>query len=120
MVYFKLGVQGEGFTFFLPDSYRKPIKVFGSGIRRSISGVAKRDVTVRKYTFEMGFEYMTQREYLNFFEMFKKNVDEGKNLTFIDDEGTYTVLWGSDGFGLDERKQDDDIYWSGTILLEEV
>lgn len=120
MSYFKLGVQGEGFAFFLPDSYRKPLKVLGSGIRRSINGKAKRDVISKKYMFELGFDYLSEKEYRNFLEIFKKNIDEGKNLTFIDDEGTYTVIWGSDGFGLDDRKQDDEIYWSGTIFLEEI
>jgi len=120
MTYFKLGVEGEGYAFFLPDSYRKPVKVLSSGIKRTISGKAKRDIIARKYNFEMSFEYLTQREYIKLFEMFKKNVDEGKDLIFTDDEGTYTVLWGSDGFGLDDRKQDEEIYWSGTIILEEI
>jgi len=119
MSYFQLGVEGEGFIFFLPDTYRKPIKVLGSGIRRSISGTARRDVTAIKRTFELGFNDLSHAEYLNFFEMFNKNINEGKALTFIDDEGTYTVTWGSDGFGLDDRVQDEEIYWSGTIVLEE-
>lgn len=120
MSYFKLGVEGEGYAFFLPDTYRKPIKVLGSGIRRSINGTARRDVTAKKYMFELGFEYVSEQEYLNLLAMFEKNIDEGKNLTFVDDEGTYTVIWGSDGFGLDDRKQDNQIYWSGTIFLEEI
>lgn len=120
MSYFKLGVQGEGFVFFLPDSYRKPLKILGSGIRRSINGTAKRDVVATKYTFELGFDYLSEKEYLNFMQIFRKNNEEGKDLTFVDDEGTYTVLWGSDGFGLDERKPDEEIYWSGNIILEEI
>jgi hypothetical protein len=120
MSYFKLGVQGEGFAFFLPDSYRKPLRVLGSGVRRTINGTAKRDVVAKKYTFELGFNYLSQKEYLNFLEVFSKNIDEGKNLTFVDDEGTYTVIWGSGGFGLDDRLQDDEIFWSGTIILEEI
>ena len=120
MSYFKLGVVGEGYAFFLPDSYRKPLKVLGSGIRRSINGTAKRDVVAQKYMFELGFEHLTHNEYTNFLQIFNKNISEGKDLTFVDDEGTYLVTWGSDGFGLDDRQQDEEIFWSGTIFLEEI
>lgn len=120
-MYFKIGVQGEdGFIFFLPDNYRKLIKVLGSGIRRTINGTAKRDIITKKHTFELGFEYASEKEYLNFLEVFKKNVDQGKNLIFIDDEGGYDVIWSGESFGLDERKQDEGIFWQGTIFLEEI
>jgi len=120
MSYFKLGVEGEGFVFFLPDTFKKPLKILGSGIRRSINGTARRDVVATKHMFELGFDFLSESEYQNFLHVFHKNVTEKKDLTFVDDEGTYTVMWGSDGFGLDERKQDSEIFWSGVIMLEEI
>lgn len=120
MSYFKLGVQGEGFTFFLPDSYKKSVKTLGSGVKRSINGKAKKDVIRNINTFEIGFDYLPDREYLNLYEMFRKNTEEGKDLIFEDDQDSFIVLWGADGFGLDDRKQDDEIFWSGVMILEEI
>lgn len=118
---FKLGTEGEGYAFFLPDNYRKPLKVIGSGIRRSINGTARRDVIATKYNFEMSFDYVSENEYKNLIQLFFLNIEDGVTLKFTDDEGeTYDVIWGSETFGLDERKQDEGIFWSGTILLEQV
>lgn len=122
MTYFRLGVKGEGgFFFFLPDSYRKPIKILGSGIRRTISGKAKRDIITTKTSFELGFEFLGEKEYLNLYKLFDENINKGKDLVFIDDEdGEYDVVWGSDTFGLDERIKNEEIHWAGTIFLEEI
>lgn len=120
MTYFRLGVAGEGFSLFTPDSYNKSEKVIGSGIRRTISGKAKRDIITTKHTLSLGFENINDLEVANLYAQFERNVRQGKNLTFIDDEGnTFLVMWG-EGFGIDERAKHDEIYWSGTIVLEEI
>lgn len=117
---FKLGVEGEGFFFFLPDSYNKDLQVFGSGVRRSINGTGRRDITGKKYIFQMTFEWASALDSANLFALFTKNIDEEKVLTFEDDSGSYQVMWGGNNFGLSERKQSVDEYWSGTIILEEI
>jgi hypothetical protein len=55
------------------------------------------------------------------YEQFLKNIEDGKDLTFADDEGVeYTVMFAGDSFGISDRQSDEDIFWSGTINLEEV
>lgn len=120
MDYFKLGVVGEGYALFLPDSYNKSEKVIGSGIRRTISGKAKRDIITTKHTITLGFENINSLEVANLYAQFDKNINMGKNLTFIDDEGnSFLVMWG-DAFGIEERGKFEEIYWSGSIILEEI
>jgi hypothetical protein len=121
MDHFRLGVKGEGYAFFLPDSFNKDTKIIGGQIRRSISGKAKRDITTIKKVFSMGFTYLSADEVAAIYEQFLKNIEDGKDLTFIDDEGNeFTVMFGGDNFGISDRQADEDIYWSGTINLEEV
>jgi hypothetical protein len=121
MNYFKLGVKGEGYAFFLPDSYNKETKVIGGQMRRTISGKAKRDIITTKKVFSMGFTYLSADETAALYEQFLKNIEDGKDLTFADDEGVeYTVMFAGDSFGISDRQSDEDIFWSGTINLEEV
>ena len=118
--YFKLGVQGEGFAFFLPDNYTKYKQIIGSEVRRSINGKAHRDVITVKHTYELSFDFLSDDEYKNFALLFLKNMN-GQDLIFVDDEGEmFNVMWGSDSFGLSSRVQFDEVYWSGTISLEEI
>jgi hypothetical protein len=120
MNYFKLGVQGEGFSLFFPDSYSKDKKIIGSGIRRTISGKGKRDIVTTKSTINLGFEAASELETASLFAQFEKQVEQGKELTFIDDEeNSFIVLW-SDNFGLSERIKGSEVHWSGNIVLEEV
>ena len=121
MEYFKLGVDGEGFTFFIPDGYRNIPKTIGTGIRRTISGTAKTDIVAIKRSFELTFDYVTDQECIGLYAQFLKFAEEGKNLTFYDDEGgSYQVVWGTDVFGLDTRIKSEKTSWSGMIVLEEV
>lgn len=119
--WFKLGVEGEGFIFFLPDSYSNREVILGSGIKRSISGRARRDVIATKNMISLTFDYATEDETANLYELFNRNIKRGQVLKFVDDEEKeYNVIWGGDSFGLSDRVQAEDIYWSGTIELEEV
>lgn len=121
MSYFKLGVDGEGFSFFIPDGYRNIPKTIGTGIRRTINGTAKSDVVAVKRSFELNFEYVTEQECVSLYSQFLKYAEEGKTLTFYDgNETPYQVIWGTDVFGLDNRLKSEEPLWSGTILLEEV
>lgn len=121
MSYFRLGIEGEGFHFFLPDNFSRRPNVIGTPVRRTITGSAKRDVIAIKNTFELGFADMSNQEYIIMYTIFLKNIEDGKELTFIDDEDNqYDVIWGAESFGLEERIQGKDIFWSGTIVLEEV
>ena len=113
MNYFRLGVKGEGYAFFYPDSYKKDEQIIGSTPRRTISGRYSRDVITTKYQFTLTFSYLTELE--------NANIKEGKDLTFIDDQGNeFTVSWGQQNYGLSDRVQASEVYWSGTIVLEEV
>lgn len=121
MNYFKLGVKGEGYTFFLPDSYKNDEQIIGSQPRRTISGKMRRDVITTKRQFTMSLSYMSELENLNLYIQFEKNIKQGKDLTFIDDLGEeYLVAWGQQNYGLADRAQSEEVYWSGTIVLEEV
>ncbi|AGY48343.1 hypothetical protein Slash_54 [Bacillus phage Slash] len=118
---FKLGVKGEGYAFFLPDSYNKDTKVIGGQMRRSISGKAKRDIITTKKVFSLGFTFLSADETAAIYEQFLKNIEDGKNLTFADDEGVeYTVMFANDSFGISDRQAADEVFWSGNINLEEV
>lgn len=120
MAYFKLGVNGEGYALFVPDSYSKDEKIIGSSIRRTISGKAKRDIITTKHTFSLEFDEVTDKVVAILYAQFEKYVREGKELTFVDDEGkSYKVHWG-DNFGLTDRSKNEHLLWSGTITLEEV
>lgn len=120
MNYFKLGVDGEGYTFFVPSSYSNDEKVLGSGIRRTINGTAKRDIITTKRSISLGFENLEDIEVANLYAQFEKYVRQGKKLSFFDDKGNkYFVHWG-DNFGISERQKNETILWSGTINLEEV
>ncbi|QJT70401.1 hypothetical protein [Microcystis phage MaeS] len=121
MAYFKLGVKGEGYTFFLPDSYKNDEQIIGTTPRRTISGKYRRDVITTKRQFTLVFSYMTELEVATIYAQFEKNIKLGKDLTFIDDQGKeYLVGWGQQNFGLNERTQSSEVHWSGTIVLEEV
>lgn len=121
MNYFRLGVKGEGYAFFLPDSYKNDEQVIGSTSRRTISGKLRRDIITTKHIITLGFSYMSKLETANLYAQFEKNIKEGKDLTFIDDENKeYLVAWGQPSFGLSDRGQAEEIYWSGAITLEEV
>lgn len=120
MSYFMLGVDGEGYAFFQPDNYRKSPMVIGTGIRRTISGKAKQDIVAVKHSFEISFEWLSNNEQKALMAQFFKNVEDGKDLVLQDDEGTYNVMWSGNVFGLDNRVQHGEIYWSGSILLEEI
>jgi hypothetical protein len=119
--YFKLGVKGEGYAFFLPDSYKNDEQIIGSQLRRTLSGKAKRDVITTKRQITLGFSYMTELETANLYAQFEKNIKQGKDLTLFDDQNReYLVMWGQQNFGLSDRNQSEEIYWSGSIILEEV
>lgn len=121
MNYFRLGVKGEGYAFFYPDSYKKDEQIIGSTPRRTISGRYSRDVITTKYQFTLTFSYVTELENANLYAQFNNNVKEGKDLTFIDDQGEeFMVSWGQQNYGLSDRVQASEVYWSGTIVLEEV
>lgn len=121
MQHFRLGVKGEGYAFFLPDSYKNDEQIIGSQPRRSISGKLKRDVITTKHQITLGLSYMTELENAGLYAQFEKNIKQGKNLTFIDDQGKeYLVAWGQQNYGLAERGQVEEVYWSGSIMLEEV
>jgi len=121
MNYFRLGVKGEGYAFFLPDSYNNDEQIIGSQARRSISGKLKRDVIATKRKITMNMSYITELECASIYAQFEKNVKNGKDLTFIDDQGKeFLVSWGQQNFGLAERAQTEEVHWSGTIVLEEV
>lgn len=117
---FKLGVKGEGFFFFLPDSYNKDTKIIGNQLRRTINGKASRDVTALKKNVALTFEFLDVDETAALYELFLRNIEDGKVLTFGDEEEEFDVIWASDSFGINDRKANEDIYWSGTITLEEV
>jgi hypothetical protein len=118
---FKLGVKGEGYAFFLPDSYNKDTKVIGGQMRRTINGKAKRDIITTKKVFALSFTYLTADETVAIYAQFEKNILDGKDLTFADDEGIeYTVMFSTDSFGISDRQAKEEVYWSGTINLEEV
>lgn len=121
MNYFRLGVKGEGFAFFQPDSYKNDEQIIGSQTRRTISGKLKRDVITTKRQFVLGLSYISELENANLYAQFEKNIKQGKDLTFIDDEGKeYLVAWGQQNYGLADRAQSEEVYWTGTITLEEV
>lgn len=121
MNYFRLGVKGEGYAFFLPDSYKNDEQIIGSQPRRTISGRLKRDVITTKRQITLGLSYMTELENAGLYAQFEKNIREEKDLTFIDDQGKeYLVAWGQQNYGLADRGQAEEVYWSGTIILEEV
>jgi len=121
MNYFRLGVKGEGYAFLLPDSYRNDEQIIGSQPRRTISGRLKRDVITTKRQITLTFSYIGELENAGLYAQFEKNIHEGKDLTFIDDQGLeYLVAWGQQNYGLSERMQTEEVYWSGTIILEEV
>lgn len=121
MNYFRLGVKGEGYAFFLPDSYKNDEQIIGSQSRRTISGRLRRDVITTKRQITLGFSYMSELENANLYAQFEKNIKDGKDLTFIDDTGNeYLVGWGQQNYGLADREKAEDVYWSGTITLEEV
>lgn len=121
MSYFKLGVNGEGFAFFVPDNYNRDVQVIGNAPRRTINGSLKRDVITTKRIVSLTFSYVTELECATLYAQFEKNINEGKNLTFVDDRGeTIIVAWGQQNFGLNDRAQTEDVHWSGTIVLEEV
>ncbi|AKQ08210.1 hypothetical protein PP655_gp018 [Bacillus phage PBC4] len=118
--YFKLGVDGEGYAFFIPSSYSKPEKILGSGTRRTISGKGKRDIVTTKSSFTLGFESLDVDEVANLYTQFEKYSKQGKNLSFFDDSGKkYFVHWGEE-FGINERIKNGVELWSGSITLEEV
>jgi len=118
---FKLGVKGEGYAFFLPDSYSKDTKVIGGQMRRTISGKAKREIIATKKVFVLGFTFLSADETAALYEQFDKNIEQGKDLTFADDDGIeYTVMFSTDNFGISDRQSNEETYWSGTINLEEV
>ena len=117
---FSIGTTEEGFAFFLPDTYSKSNRILGSGIRRSINGTARRDVTARKNIFTLGFEDMSDSQLAQLFTVYQLCIDNSKVLTFKDDEGEYQVIWGGDSFGISERVKGEGINWSGNIILEEV
>lgn len=121
MSYFKLGVQGEGYAFFLPDSYKNDEQVIGSAPRRTISGKLRRDVITTKRQITVTLSYISELENATLYAQFEKNIKQGKDLTFIDDSGaTFIVAWGQQNYGLGERGQTENITWSGTIVFEEV
>lgn len=121
MPQFRLGVKGEGYAFFLPDSYKKDEQIIGTQPRRTLSGKMKRDVLTTKYQITLTFSYISELECANLYAQFEKNIKQGKDLTFIDDQNKeYSVMWGQQNFGLSDRAQTEEIYWSGTIMLEEV
>lgn len=118
--YFKLGVDGEGYAFFLPSSYNKAEKILGSGTRRTINGTAKRDIITNKNTFSLGFESLDEDEVANLYIQFEKYSKQGKKLSFFDDkDNKYFVHWGEE-FGINERQKNGTELWSGSITLEEV
>lgn len=118
--YFKLGVDGEGYAFFIPSSFSKPEKILGSGTRRTINGKAKRDIITTKHTFTLGFESLTVDEVANLYAQFEKYAKQGKKLSFFDDnDNKYFVHWGEE-FGINERQKNGIELWSGSITLEEV
>ena len=118
---YKLGVKGEGYAFFLPDTYNKDEQIIGNTPRRTISGKLKRDVITTKFRFTLTFSYVSELECASLYSQFEKNIKEGKDLVFIDETGDeYVVCWGQQNFGLADRTQTEDIYWNGTIVLEEV
>lgn len=118
--YFKMGVDGEGFAFFIPDSYSITKMTLGSGIRRSINGKAHQDVVAIKHKIDMSFSLLNKSEFQNFASLYLRNVEDGMDLRFIDDEeNEYVVMWSGD-FNINERVQDEEIYWNGTITLEEI
>ena len=117
--YFKLGSSTIGNVFFVPDGYKKSIQTIGSDVRRSINGTARRDVITYKHHFELSFSCMDEYEYNNFLSLYLSFIN-GSVLTFVDDEeDSYRVIWAGD-FGIEDRLQEQDIFWSGTITLEEV
>lgn len=119
--YFRLGVKGEGYAFFSPDSYKNDELIIGSSPRRTISGKLRRDVITTKRQITLTFSYMSELEVAALHSQFEKNILMGKDLTLFDDlEGEYLVAWGQQNFGLSDRAQTEVTYWSGTILLEEV
>lgn len=121
MNYFRLGVKGEGYAFFLPDSYKNDEQIIGSTPRRTISGKLRRDVITTKRQITLGFSYMSELENATLYAQFEKNIKQGKDLTFIDDQNKeYLVSWGQQNYGLADRAQAEEVYWSGTITLEEV
>lgn len=121
MNYFKLGVQGEGYAFFFPDTYKNDEQIIGSQSRRTISGKLKRDIITTKRQITLGISYITELENAMLYAQFEKNIKQGKDLTFIDDQNKeYLVLWGQQNYGMAERAQAEEVYWSGTIMLEEV
>ena len=121
MNYFRLGVRGEGFAFLLPDSYKNDEQIIGSQPRRTISGKLRRDVITTKRQITLTLSYISELECANLYVQFEKNIKQGKDLTFIDDQGKeYLVAWGQQNFGLSDRAQAEEVYWSGTIMLEEV
>ena len=91
----------------------------GSDVRRSINGTARRDVITYKHHFELSFTYMPDSEYENFLKIYLSFCN-GNTLTFVDDEGdTFNVIWAGD-FGIEDRVQESEVFWTGTITLEEV
>lgn len=121
MSYFKLGVKGEGYAFFLPDSYKNDELIIGTTPRRTLSGRMKRDVLTTKRQITITLSYISELENANLYVQFEKNIHDEKDLTFIDDQDNeYLVMWGQQNYGLADRAQSSEVYWSGTILLEEV
>jgi hypothetical protein len=121
MNYFRLGVKGEGYAFFLPDSYRNDEQIIGSQSRRTLGGKLRRDVITTKRQITISLSYISELENATLYAQFEKNIKFGKDLTFIDDQGLeYLVAWGQQNYGLADRAQAEDVYWSGTIVLEEV
>lgn len=121
MSYFKLGVKGEGYAFLLPDSYKNDEQIIGSSPRRTISGKIRRDVITTKRQITLSFSYISELENLALYSQFEKNIKQGKDLTFIDDQDEeYLVAWGQQSYGISDRAQTEDVYYSGSIMLEEV
>lgn len=120
MSMFKLGTEEGGYVFFSPSSFKSTPQVLGSGIRRSINGTARQEVTGVKQHIELGFEYLSNEETLAFYKLFETNILQGKDLKFTDDLGnTFIVMW-SGNFGIEDRVSEESVYWSGTIVLEEI
>jgi hypothetical protein len=119
---FKISLKDQGGAYlFLPASFDVQEVVLGSGVKRSVNGKAHRQIIRTFHRINIGLEWLNQDELLIFHHFFTKNIQEGIIVILEDDIGnSYECMWASENFGIGERKQADDVYYSGSIMLEEL
>ena len=108
----KRNIKIKGIGTFLPKRLVKAEDI--DQLFSTKSGWSERKSGVKQ-------RYFVEDETASLYQQFEKNILDGKDLTFADDDGIeYTVMFSSDNFGISDRQTKEEVYWSGTINLEEV